>query len=82
MKKDRHLPAGMYLKHGSYWLVRRNKWHRLGPDLAKALELYAQHLRAGAGTLPGLLDRWLLNVDGACVQQPDGKCSDVPKVGG
>jgi integrase len=64
MKKDRNLPAGMYLKHGAYWLVRRNKWHRLGTELPECLQAYAQHVRSAAGTLPGLLDRFLLRAKG------------------
>lgn len=60
MKKDRDLPAGMYRKHGAFWLARRNKWTRLGADLSEALQSYARHVRAATGTLPGLLDRFLL----------------------
>lgn len=32
-KKDRHLPACVYHKHGAYWLVRKGKWERLGKEL-------------------------------------------------
>jgi len=31
-KKDKALPAGVFYKHGAYYLVRNNRWIRLGPD--------------------------------------------------
>lgn len=62
MKKDRHLPAGMYLKHGAFYLVRRNKWHRLGKELPEALAEYAQRMNPAAGTLPDAIDAYLVKV--------------------
>ena len=41
-KRDRHLPACVYLHHGAYWLVKRNRWTRLGTDLPGALVAYAR----------------------------------------
>lgn len=59
-KKDRHLPACMYQKHGAYYLVRKGKWERLGTDLQDALMLYAKRIAAGAqGGMPDLIDRAL-----------------------
>lgn len=57
-KKDRHLPACVYLKHGAYWYVHKGKWTRLGDDLQKALAVYAKQfeVRSVAGTLPALID--------------------------
>jgi len=59
-KKDRHLPACMYQKHGAYYLVRKGKWERLGTDLQDALMLYAKRIAAGTqGGMPDLIDRAL-----------------------
>jgi len=41
-KQDRHLPACLYLKHGSYWLVKQRKWINLGSDYSEALQEYAK----------------------------------------
>jgi len=41
-KQDHHLPACMYLKHGSYWLVKQRKWVNLGSDYSEALREYAR----------------------------------------
>ncbi|MCB2251115.1 tyrosine-type recombinase/integrase [Pseudomonas chlororaphis] len=41
-KKDRHLPACMYEKHGAYYLVRKGKWKRLGSDFQASLAEYAK----------------------------------------
>ncbi len=59
-KKDRHLPACMYQKHGAYYLVRNGKWERLGTDLQDVLLVYAKRIAAGKqGGMPGLIDRAL-----------------------
>lgn len=42
----RALPRWMHEKHGAFYLVRYNKWHRLGKDLHAALVEYAR-LTAG-----------------------------------
>ncbi len=44
----RTLPRWMHEKHGAYYLVRKNKWHRLAGNLHDALVEYAR-LTAGEG---------------------------------
>lgn len=46
-KKDRHLPACMYQKHGAYYLVRKGKWERLGVDFQASLLEYAKRVDVG-----------------------------------
>lgn len=60
-KKDRHLPACMYHRHGAFYLVRRGVWTRLGTDLAASLREYARRLEqpAGARGMPALIDTML-----------------------
>ena len=41
-KQQRHLPPCVYQKHGAYYLVRKNKWIRLGVELGEALAEYAR----------------------------------------
>lgn len=55
-KKDRHLPPCVYLRHGSYWLVRGGKWTNLGRDLPTALQAYGRTFTRPAGTMPALID--------------------------
>lgn len=38
----RALPRWMHEKHGAYYLVRQNKWHRLSGNLHDALVEYAR----------------------------------------
>jgi integrase len=61
MKRDRHLPAGMYFKHGRHWLVRRNKWHPLPVDLGPALAEYARLLNAPRAGMDESIDQALAN---------------------
>lgn len=57
-KKDRHLPACMYLKHGCYYYVKKGKWHRLDKDFQTALLAYAKITIGGAENgMPDLIDR-------------------------
>ncbi|WP_236213961.1 tyrosine-type recombinase/integrase [Metapseudomonas otitidis] len=57
-KKDRHLPACMYHKHGAYYLVRKGKWMRLGDDYQGALLAYARATsQAALGGMAELIDR-------------------------
>lgn len=59
-KKDRHLPACMYQKHGAYYLVRKGKWERLDSDYQAALLAYAKRTSVAAlGGMPDLIDRAL-----------------------
>lgn len=54
-KKDNHLPACMYYKHGSYYLVKSGAWLNLGKDLPDALHAYANALANPANTMEELL---------------------------
>jgi len=55
-KRDRHLPPCVYLRHGSYWLVRGGKWTKLGRDLPTALQAYGKAYTRPAGTMPALIE--------------------------
>lgn len=56
-KKDRHLPACMYQKHGAYYLVRKGKWVRLGTEFQASLAEYAMLLdKRSLGGMPKLID--------------------------
>lgn len=56
-KKDRHLPACMYQKHGAYYLVRKGKWLRLGTEFQASLAEYAMLLdKRSQGGMPKLID--------------------------
>lgn len=57
-KKDRHLPACMYQKHGAYYLVKKGKWTRLDTDYQAALLAYAKHMMSPAqGGMAELIDK-------------------------
>lgn len=59
-KKDRHLPACMYHKHGAYYLVRKGKWERLGEDYQASLLEYARKTsQASQGGMAALIDKAL-----------------------
>nr|WP_298118245.1 tyrosine-type recombinase/integrase [uncultured Pseudomonas sp.] len=59
-KKDRHLPACMYEKHGAYYLVKKGKWTRLDSDFQVALLAYARHMMAPPeGAMAALIDKVL-----------------------
>lgn len=62
-KKDRHLPACMYQKHGAYYLVRKGKWERLDSDYQAALLAYARAVMGSkqAG-MPDLIDKVLEHI--------------------
>lgn len=55
-KHDRHLPRGVYFRHGAYYHVVAGKWHPLGRDLANALHEYGRRVSAPAGSMPRLID--------------------------
>lgn len=57
----RRLPPAVYYKHGAYYLVRRNKWIRLGADESTALGEYGRIMSATAapGSMPALIDAML-----------------------
>ena len=56
-KRDRHLPARVYLRHGAYYYVVSGKWRRLGSDLQVALAEYARIISLSSDTMPHLIDR-------------------------
>ena len=63
--KDRNLPPCVYLKHGSYYLVKGGKWQRLGTDLKTALIEYARLVATPSDGVPALIDKALPSlVDG------------------
>lgn len=55
-KKDRHLPACVYFKHGRFWYVKQKKWHDLGTDEAEALAEYARRRSAPKGGMAELIE--------------------------
>ena len=55
MAAKRELPPCVYLKHGAYYLVRDNKWTRLGKDKAAALRSYASLVAQRKGALAEML---------------------------
>lgn len=55
--KDRNLPPCVYLKHGSYYLVKGGKWQRLGADLHSALVEYARIMAKPSDGLADLIDK-------------------------
>ena len=62
-KKDRHLPACMYQKHGAYYLVRKGKWERLDSDYQAALLAYARKTTTAAlAGMPLLIDKVLKHI--------------------
>lgn len=61
-KKDRHLPACVYLRHGAYYYVSKGKWTRLGDDLHTALREYACIVAIPENGLPALIDKALPHI--------------------
>ncbi len=47
----------MYLKHGSYYYVKANKWQKIGSDLHSALTEYARIVAVPADGVPALIDK-------------------------
>lgn len=58
-KQNRELPACVYLKCGTYYYVKKNKWRNLGKDKKAALTEYVKLLAAPTDGLAGLFSRWL-----------------------
>lgn len=53
-------PPCFYAKHGAFYLVKQNKWTRLGTDLALALSEYGRLMGAGqTGGMVKLIDQVL-----------------------
>lgn len=65
-KHDKHLPRGMYKRHGAYYFVKGGVWQRLpktGPStLHIALELYADMREAPTGGMAELIDQGLKHI--------------------
>lgn len=58
--KPQKLPPCLYLKSGTYWYVKRNKWHNFGTDHYEALKRYAEaHRPKSSHGMAKLLDEWL-----------------------
>lgn len=58
-RKDGHLPKCVYIKHGAYWHVKKNKWVLLGKDLRTALERYAELFEVRRSGIDELIDKTL-----------------------
>jgi len=52
----------VYLKHGSYYYVKNNKWQRLGNDLHTALKAYASIVAVPSEGVPALIDKALPHI--------------------
>ncbi|WP_298016840.1 tyrosine-type recombinase/integrase [uncultured Castellaniella sp.] len=61
-KKDRHLPACVYQRHGAFYYVHKGKWTRLGDDLHTALLEYAGIVAVPENGFPALVDKALPNI--------------------
>ncbi len=62
-KKDRHLPARMYFRHGRHWYVEAGKWRALPVDYTEALAEYARIVdQPKGGGMPALIDRVLEHI--------------------
>lgn len=61
-KKDRHLPACVYQRHGAFYYVHKGKWMRLGDDLHTALLEYASIVAVPENGFPALVDKALPNI--------------------
>ena len=61
-KTDRHLPACVYQRHGSYYLVQSGKWINLGRDLPQAMSEYARRRETGGELMPDLFVRWMNDI--------------------
>lgn len=62
-KTERDLPSCVYLKSGSYYYVKDNRWRNLGRDKKAALIAYAKLLTLPTDGMAGLVYRWLNEAD-------------------
>lgn len=60
--KDKHLPRGVYLRHGAYFHVRKGRWENIGKDLRTALARYAANMEEPVGGMPDLIDAALSHI--------------------
>lgn len=58
-KHNRDLPPCVYLRHGTYYYVKRGKWLRLGQDRRAALMEYARLEGRADGSVADLVDRFM-----------------------
>lgn len=56
-KKDKHLPACVYFKHGTHWYVKRGTWTNIGKTISAALAEYARIVETPKGGMADLIDR-------------------------
>lgn len=61
-KRDRHLPACVYHRHGAYYYVTGGKWRRLGATLPIALAEYARIIRVPGDSMASLIERALPSI--------------------
>lgn len=61
-KHDKHLPACVYLRRGTYYYVKAGKWNSLGRDLESALKTYARIISEPKEGLPALIDEVLPHI--------------------
>jgi len=54
-KRDKHLPACVFKRHGAYYYVKAGKWTRLGDTLPVALAEYARRQGTGSGSMGPLI---------------------------
>lgn len=55
-KHNKHLPRGVYLRHGAYYHVKAGHWKRLGATLREALAAYAAIVETPKGGMGQLID--------------------------
>lgn len=65
-KRNRHLPACVYHKHGAYYYVRRGKWIRLGTSLSDALARYSRLVTSEGGDMVALMNHTLEDARTRC----------------
>ena len=60
-KTNKHLPRGMLIQHGAYYLKRVNKWIRLADEYGPALVRYAELVaeRPGVATVADAVSHYL-----------------------
>ena len=63
-KKDRHLPACVYQKHGAYYHVKSKKWTKLADSLPEAMAAYGRLYGQAKGSMPALIERVLKRLEG------------------
>jgi integrase len=62
-QSDRDLPACVYRKHGAYWLVKHNRWRRLGQDRRTAMIAYARLSAVPNAAMARLVDDAMVEIE-------------------